>query len=82
MKKDLGLVQAVYPMPVLMIAAYDENEKVLDVIEFSVDFETNYKKDVQEIDLNNLDETNKYQIILKDYAQNEKIFHIIGNKIK
>jgi len=28
MKKDLGLVQAVYPMPVLMIAAYDANEKV------------------------------------------------------
>ena len=28
MKKDLGLVRAVYPMPVLMVAAYDENEKV------------------------------------------------------
>ncbi len=28
MKKDLGLVQAVYPMPVLMVAAYDANEKV------------------------------------------------------
>ncbi len=28
MKKDLGLVQAVYPMPVLMVAAYDENGKV------------------------------------------------------
>ena len=28
MKKNLGVVQAVYPMPVLMIAAYDENEKV------------------------------------------------------
>ena len=28
MKKDLGLVQAVYPMPVLMVAAYDENQKV------------------------------------------------------
>ena len=28
MKKDLGLVQAVYPMPVLMVAAYDENRKV------------------------------------------------------
>ncbi len=28
MKKDLGLLQAVYPMPVLMVAAYDENEKV------------------------------------------------------
>lgn len=28
MKKDLGIVQAVYPMPVLMVAAYDENEKV------------------------------------------------------
>lgn len=28
MKKDLGLVQAVYPMPVLMVAAYDKNEKV------------------------------------------------------
>jgi len=27
MKKDLGLVQAVYPMPVLMVATYDENEK-------------------------------------------------------
>ena len=28
MKKDLGVVEAVYPMPVLMVAAYDENEKV------------------------------------------------------
>ena len=28
MKKNLGIVQAVYPMPVLMVAAYDENEKV------------------------------------------------------
>ncbi len=28
MKKDLGIVQAVYPMPVLMIAAYDADEKV------------------------------------------------------
>ena len=28
MKKDLGVVDAVYPMPVLMVAAYDENEKV------------------------------------------------------
>lgn len=28
MKKDLGVVPAIYPMPVLMIAAYDENGKV------------------------------------------------------
>ena len=28
MKKDLGVVAAVYPMPGLMVAAYDENEKV------------------------------------------------------
>ena len=28
MKKDLGVQQAVFPMPVLMIAAYDENGKV------------------------------------------------------
>ena len=28
MKKDLGVMQAVYPMPVLMIATYDENGKV------------------------------------------------------
>lgn len=28
MKKDLGMVPAVFPMPVLMIAAYDENGKV------------------------------------------------------
>lgn len=28
MKKNLGVVQGVYPMPVLMIAAYDENGKV------------------------------------------------------
>ncbi len=28
MKKDLGAVPAVYPMPVLVVAAYDENEKV------------------------------------------------------
>ncbi len=28
MKKSLGVVQAVYPMPVLMVAAYGENDKV------------------------------------------------------
>lgn len=28
MKKDLGPVDAVFPMPVLVVAAYDENEKV------------------------------------------------------
>ena len=28
MKRDLGVLQAVYPMPVLMIATYDENGKV------------------------------------------------------
>lgn len=28
MKKDLGVIPAVYPMPVLMVAAYDKNEKV------------------------------------------------------
>lgn len=28
MKRDLGLIQAVYPMPVLMVAAYDEQGKV------------------------------------------------------
>ncbi len=28
MKKDIGVIPAVYPMPVLMVAAYDENEKV------------------------------------------------------
>ena len=28
MKKDIGVTQAVFPMPVLMVAAYDENEKV------------------------------------------------------
>ena len=28
MKKDLGVIPAVFPMPVLMVAAYDKNEKV------------------------------------------------------
>lgn len=28
MKKDLGVVPAVFPMPVLMVAAYDKNQKV------------------------------------------------------
>ncbi len=28
MKKDLGVIPAVYPMPVLMVAAYDKDEKV------------------------------------------------------
>ena len=28
MKKNLGVIQAVYPMPVLIVAAYDENNKV------------------------------------------------------
>ena len=28
MKKDLGVLEAVYPMPVLMVAAYDEHDKV------------------------------------------------------
>lgn len=28
MKKNLGVIPGVYPMPVLMVAAYDENDKV------------------------------------------------------
>ena len=28
MKKDIGVVPAIYPMPVLMVAAYDADEKV------------------------------------------------------
>ena len=28
MKKDLGVAPAVYPMPVLMVAAYDEHGRV------------------------------------------------------
>ena len=28
MKKNLGVIQAVYPMPVLIVAAYDQNNKV------------------------------------------------------
>ena len=28
MKKNLGVVQAVFPMPVLMVAAYGEDNKV------------------------------------------------------
>ena len=28
MKKNIGVVPAVYPMPVLMVAAYDANGKV------------------------------------------------------
>ena len=31
MKKDLGAIPAVYPMPVLMVATYDENG-VVDVM--------------------------------------------------
>ena len=33
MKKSLGSFPAVYPMPVLMVAAYDENGKVISVEE-------------------------------------------------
>ncbi len=28
MKKNLGVIQSVYPMPVLIVAAYDQNNKV------------------------------------------------------
>ena len=28
MRKDLGVIPGVYPMPVLMVAAYDESGKV------------------------------------------------------
>ena len=28
MRRDLGVIPAVYPMPVIMVAAYDENEVV------------------------------------------------------
>lgn len=28
MKRALGAIPAVFPMPVLMVAAYDENDKV------------------------------------------------------
>lgn len=65
-----------YPFYAMHVYLYDKNEKVLDVIEFSIDFETNYEKANEEIDLNNLEKKGKYQIILKDYAKNEKIFHV------
>jgi hypothetical protein len=32
MKKNLGVVQAVYPMPVLMVAAYDENDSFYCIV--------------------------------------------------
>lgn len=41
MKKDLGVLQAVYPMPVLMIATYDENGKV-DVMNAADNFQSGY----------------------------------------
>lgn len=65
-----------YPFYAMHVYLYDENGRVLDVIEFSVDFETNYEKEEEQIDLNNLEKKGNYQIVLKDFAENEEIFHV------
>ena len=43
MKKDLGVLEAVFPMPVLMIATYDENGMV-DVMNAAWGQICDYKK--------------------------------------
>ena len=51
---------------------YDENDNILDVIEFSIDFGTNFvKRENSKIDMYHLTESGNYQISVTDLADNK-----------
>lgn len=66
-----------YPNYVVHAYLYDKNKKILDIIEFSIDFATQYEK--QENTEENFYEIKKkgnYEIKVVDFAGNETIYNI------
>ena len=76
MKKDLGVLEAVFPMPVLMIATYDENGTV-DVMNAAWGQICDYKKIALFLDeghktSENILKTKAFTVALADRA------HMVG----
>lgn len=64
-----------YDSYTMHVYLYDNNNNILDLIEFSVDFGTNFKES-SEIDTHHLTEPGKYLISVRDLADNEVIYCI------
>lgn len=68
---------SLYPAYVIHAYLYDTNNEVMDIIEFSIDFATNYeKKEKKEENLYEIIEAGNYQIKVTDFAGNETSCHI------
>lgn len=65
-----------YPLYTIHAYLYDNQDNVLDMIGFSIDFGTNYEKKDVSTNINEITEAGNYQIIAKDFAGNETIYSI------
>ena len=57
-----------YPAYIVHAYMYDKNENILDIVEFSIDFATDYIETENEI--NTLTQPGNYRIEVVDYAGN------------
>jgi len=65
-----------YPAYNIHAYMYDEDNKILDIVVFCIDFGTNYNKDKEKKDIKELTEKENYKILLRDFANNESIYYI------
>ena len=65
-----------YPLYIIHAYLYDADENILDVIEFAIDFGTNYEKFEDGKNINEITESGNYQVKVKDSANNEIIYYI------
>lgn len=65
-----------YPSYLIHAYLYDKDENILDVIGFSIDFETIYQKPNSMLNENEITEPGNYEIKVSDFAGNETIYYI------
>lgn len=65
-----------YPDYIIHAYMYDENNNILDVVGFSIDFGTNYENREEEINQNELTKDGNYQIMVSDFADNKTVYQI------
>lgn len=66
-----------YPNYIVHAYLYDENDEILDIVEFSIDFATQYEEQERaEENLYEIKKTGNYEIKVVDFAGNETIYHI------
>lgn len=65
-----------YPYYIVHAYMYDENNNILDVVGFLIDFGTNYENHNEKINPNELTKEGNYQIMVSDFANNKTVYQI------